>query len=137
MSHLHVLTPPHAGPEPRHGAHAVCGPGHELAGLQPEAPLLGVPGPGLAGVLPHVPVPVLHQVGLGEDVACVEAGQEAVVLVIEAREPEAEALAECLRAAAVSAAGEGGHGGDVPDHGAVVLVARPGLGVAPGENEIL
>lgn len=76
----------------------------------------------------------MQQVRLGEDVAGVEAGQEAVVLVIEAREPEAEAPTESLGAAAARAGGEGGHGGHVPDHAAVILVSRPGLGVAPGQE---
>ena len=129
---LHILTPPDTGAEPRHCAHCVRRPWPQLAGLQPQGPLLRAPGP--AGDLPHVPVAVLHQVRLGIDVAGVEAGQEAVVLIIAAWEPEAEALTECLSTAAARAGREGGHGDDLPDHGAVVLVARPGLGVAPGQE---
>ena len=57
--------------------------------------------------------------------------EEAVVLVAARRESEAEAVAECLRGAGGGAAGEGGDGDDVPHGGAVVLVARPLLRVAP------
>ena len=137
LCHLHVLAPPEAGPETRHCAHRVRRPWPELAGLQPECPLLWPPGLGPACILPHVPVPVLQQVRLGEDVGGVKAGQEAVVLVVEAREPEAKAPTESLGTAAARAGGEGGHSGHVPDHAAVILVSRPGLGVAPGQQIVI
>ena len=50
-------------------------------------------------------------------------------MVVVVRKPEAEAVAELLTAAPAGAEREGGHGEDVPHHGAVVLGAGPLLGV--------
>ena len=123
----HVLTPPGAGLDPAHRTGGVHHAARHLAGLQPEDE---VPGAAvLAPVLPHVPVGVGHQVGVGEDVGGVEPRQEAVVLVVVGGEPEAEAVAELLTAAPAGAQREGGDGEDVPHHGAVVLGAGALLAV--------
>ena len=50
-------------------------------------------------------------------------------MVVIRGKSEAEAVAELLTAAPAGTEREGGHGEDVPDHGAVVLVAVPLLAV--------
>ena len=123
----HVLAAPGTGLDTGHctaGVHHVA---RHLAGLQLEDP---VPGAAvLAPVLPDVPVRVRHQVRVGEDVGGVQSRQQAVVLVVIIGKSEAEAVAELLTAAPAGTEREGGHGEDVPDHGAVVLVAVPLLAV--------
>ena len=80
---------------------------------------------------PDVPGVVPDQVGGGEDGRRLEGGEEAVVPVLGAAAPEAEAVAELFAGAAGGAEGDGGDGGNVPYHCAVVLVAGLGPRVAP------
>ena len=129
----HVLAAPGTGLDAGHCTGGVHHGARQLAGLQPEDP---VPGAGvLAPVLPHVPVRVRHQVRVGEDVGGVQPRQQAVVLVVIIGKSEAKAVAELLTAAPAGTGRQGGHGDDVPHHGAVVLGARPLLAVASDKTQ--
>ena len=84
-------------------------------------------------VLPDIPVLVSHQVRLGQDLVCVENGEQAVVLVIVLGESVAEGVAEVLSATFLRTQSKSVGADNISDNSAVVLIPWPFLAIAPAK----